>query len=184
MSAIVWTTLITAVATVTASLGAVWIKGLIDDRAQARQAEEARWQAEQASADAVSDRRRDAYTGLLRTARYWQSAAQEIRQEFKGLPADQEIDRSRILIQDLTQATALVELVGTATASARAEAIYDTAMSVGHVYARHLRQLAAAQGYPGTPTPEFDGSAASKALKALDAAIEAFRDCVRAELGS
>jgi hypothetical protein len=38
MTAIVWTTLITAVATVTASLGAVWIKSSYDDRAQARQA--------------------------------------------------------------------------------------------------------------------------------------------------
>jgi hypothetical protein len=41
MSTIVWTTLITAVATVTASLGAVWITGLIDDRKQSRQAKEA-----------------------------------------------------------------------------------------------------------------------------------------------
>jgi hypothetical protein len=35
MTAIVWTTLIAAGATVTASLGAVWIKGHYDDRAQA-----------------------------------------------------------------------------------------------------------------------------------------------------
>ena len=37
-----WTTLITAVATVTASLGAIWLKGRYDDRAQARQAADAR----------------------------------------------------------------------------------------------------------------------------------------------
>jgi hypothetical protein len=41
MNTVAWTTLITAVATVSASLGAVWIKGHYDDRAQARQAEEA-----------------------------------------------------------------------------------------------------------------------------------------------
>ncbi len=40
MSTIVWTTLITAVATVTAALGAVWIKGHYDDRTQVRQAQE------------------------------------------------------------------------------------------------------------------------------------------------
>ena len=36
MSTTVWTTLITAVATVTAALGAVWIKGHYDDRTQVR----------------------------------------------------------------------------------------------------------------------------------------------------
>lgn len=184
MTTIVWTTMITGVAAVAAAIGAAWITGINADRAQARQAEEARRQAEQASVAAVSDRQRDAYTSLLRIARYWQSAAEEIRQEFMGLPADHEIDRSRILVQDLTQATALVELVGTRAAGTRAEAIYDTAMTVGHVYALHLRQLTAAKGHPGTPIPEFDSHAASAALRALDAAIEAFRDCVRAEVES
>ena len=177
MSTIVWTTLITAVSTVTASLGTVWIKGLIDNRAQALQAE-------QASAAAMSDRQRDAYTGLLRTARYWQGAAEEIRQEFKGLPPDHEIDRSRILVQDLTQAAALVELVGTGTARTCAEVIYDKSMSVGHVYARHLRQLTSAKENPGTPVPAFDTHAASEALRALEAAIQSFVNCVRVELGS
>ena len=79
MSTIVWTTLITAVSTVTASLGTVWIKGLIDNRAQALQAE-------QASAAAMSDRQRDAYTGLLRTARYWQGAAEEIGRSSRAFP--------------------------------------------------------------------------------------------------
>jgi hypothetical protein len=62
MSVIVWTTLITAVATVTAFLGAVWIKGHYDDRAQARQATETR-------ATARADRRRQAYGDLVTTAR-------------------------------------------------------------------------------------------------------------------
>lgn len=155
MSTIVWTTLITAVATVTGSLGAVWIKGLIDDRAQARQAEEARRQAEQASAAAASDRQRDAYAVLLGTARYWLSAAEEIRQEFKGLPADRAIDRSPILVQDLTQAVARVELVGTDISRSGAEAIYDKSMAVGHVFALHLRQLTAAHDDAAHPSPSF-----------------------------
>lgn len=62
MSPIVWTTLITAVATVTGSLGAVWIKGHYDDRAQARQAEQARTAVQ-------ADRRGQAYAEVVKTAR-------------------------------------------------------------------------------------------------------------------
>jgi hypothetical protein len=62
MTAIVWTTLITAVATATGSLGAVWLKGLYDDRAQARQAEQSR-------SAAREDQQRQAYGELVKTAR-------------------------------------------------------------------------------------------------------------------
>ena len=62
MSTIVLTTLITAVATVSAALGAVWIKGHYDDRAQARQAVQNR-------ATAREDQQRQAYGDLVRTAR-------------------------------------------------------------------------------------------------------------------
>ncbi len=62
MTTVVWTTLITAVATVTASLGAIWLKGRYDDRAQARQAADAR-------AAAREDQQRQAYGDLVTTAR-------------------------------------------------------------------------------------------------------------------
>ena len=56
-----WTTLITVGAPVIASLGAVWIKGLYDDRAQARQADETRTAAQ-------SDRRQQTYADLVKTS--------------------------------------------------------------------------------------------------------------------
>jgi hypothetical protein len=62
VSTILWTTLITAVATVSASLDAVWIKGHFDDLAEVRRAKEAR-------VAATSDRRREAYAKLLTIAR-------------------------------------------------------------------------------------------------------------------
>ena len=58
MTAIVWTTLITAGATVSAALGAVWIKGHYDERAQARQAGQNR-------AAAREDQQRQAYSELV-----------------------------------------------------------------------------------------------------------------------
>ena len=59
MSVIVWTTLITAVATVTASLGAVWIKGTAPKPGRPRRPR----------ATARADRRRQAYGELVTTAR-------------------------------------------------------------------------------------------------------------------
>jgi hypothetical protein len=103
MTAIVWTTLITAVATVTASLGAVWIKSSYDDRAQARQAE-------QTAAESATGRQREAYAGLVQTARFVHGVGLRIREEFEGLPAD-DIDHiadlAALLVHDLTQAVAL-----------------------------------------------------------------------------
>jgi hypothetical protein len=183
MSTIVWTTLITAVATVTGSLGAIWLKGLYDDKTQARQAEDAGRRDEQASAAAISDRQRDAYAGLLGTARYWLSAALEIQQEFEGLPKDTKIDRSRILVQELTQAVARVELVGTDAARSGAETVYNKAIAAGLVFA-HYAGLRAEAKKTGSHIPEFDNPGASEAIGALEAEIQSFLECVRREQGT
>jgi hypothetical protein len=79
------------------------------------------------------------------------SAAQGIRQESEGLPRDRRVDRSRILVQDLTQAAARVELVDTPAARSGAEAIYDKSAAVGLMYAQYLRVLTAAREDPGLP---------------------------------
>jgi hypothetical protein len=177
MNTVIWTTLFTVAGT----LGGVLITAIFNDRSQTQRAEETRRQDEQASAAAVADRQRDAYTRLLGTARYVLGAALEIQQEFKGLPPDREIDRSRILVQDLTQAVARVELVGTETARSGAEAIYDKSLHVGHVFALYMRQLTAAQENPGSPKPEFDSHGASEAIRDLEAEIKSFLECVRRE---
>lgn len=170
-----WSTLIIAGAPVVASLGAVWIKGLYDDRAQIRQAE-------QASADAASTRRSGAYIELGRLARFWQSAALEIKAEFGGAPRDYAIDRSAILVRDLTQAVALVELIGSRQARAGAREIYKAAMSVGAIYSDWLSQSAAARKDPSAPVPEFDDHAATEKLGMLDAAITEFSEITSAEI--
>lgn len=176
MSAFPWTTLITAGAPVVASLGAILIKGRFDDRAQARQAE-------QASVAAASDRQRQAYAGLVQSAHFWRSSAMEIREEFRGLPKDEAIDRSRILVQDVTLAVALVELIGSAEARSAAGQIYKEAMAVGEMFAQRLRQLAAAREGAPTPAPGFDSDAVKKKIDTLNAAIKEFVDRVRAEPG-
>lgn len=140
MNAIVWTTLITAVATVSGSLGAVWIKGHYDNLAQARQAE-------QAAADSVASRQRDAYAGLLQTARFVHGVALRLREEFEGLPTDDIdhlADRAAPLAHDLTQSVTLVELIGSDDARSQALAIYCAASHGGRsfllrVFARSSR---------------------------------------------
>jgi hypothetical protein len=178
MNAIVWTTLITAVATVSASLGAVWIKSHYDDRAQARQAE-------QTAAENATGRQRDAYAGLLQTARFVHGVALRLREEFEGLPADDIdhlADRAAPLVHDLTQAVALVELIGSDDARSQALAIYCAAMEVGRFFSEAARALAAARNNPETPVPEFDLSGASARFHDLSAAMESFAKCVRPEV--
>ena len=178
MNAIVWTTLITAVATVSASLGAVWIKDHYDDRAQARQAE-------RTAAENATGRQRDAYAGLLQTARFVHGVALRLREEFEGLPADDIdhlADRAAPLVHDLTQAVALVELIGSDDARSQALAIYCAAMEVGRFFSQSARALAAARNNPGTPVPEFDLPGASGRFHALSAAMESFAKCVRPEV--
>jgi hypothetical protein len=180
MNAIVWTTLITAVATVSGSLGAVWIKGHYDNLAQARQAE-------QAAADSAASRQRDAYAGLLQTARFVHGVALRLREEFEGLPADDIdhlADRAAPLVHDLTQAVALVELIGSDDARSQALAIYCAAMEVGRFFSECSRALVAARNNPGTPVPEFDLPGASDRFHALSVAMESFAKCVRPELNN
>jgi hypothetical protein len=174
MNTVVWTTLITAVA----ALGGVLFTAVFAYVTQARQAA-------RASAAAVLVRQRDAYAGLLGTARYWKSAAQEIQQEFEGLPKDLKIDRSRILVQDLTQAVARVELVGTAAARSGAEAIYDKSIAIGLMYAHFESQRPPARGHRRPRVlSTSDRDRASGAIKNLEAEIQSFLELVRREQGN
>jgi hypothetical protein len=179
MNAIVLTTLITAVATVSGSLGAVWIKSHYDEQAQARQARET------ADENAIG-RQRDAYAGLLQTARFVHGVALRLREEFEGLPSDDIdhlADRAEPLIHDLTQAVALVELIGSGDAPSQARTIYYAAMEVGRFYSESARaRTAARNNNPENPGPDFDKDGASDKLRALSAAMESFTKCVRPKL--
>jgi hypothetical protein len=125
MSAIVWTTLITATATVTGSLGGIWLKGLLDDRAQGRQAEESR-------SAGREDQQRQAYAELVKAARL---ALRNFRQllllhETGGLNSPDTGDtfnQAIGLAADMSQADAMAELVGSPVGRQNARAVYDKA---------------------------------------------------------
>jgi hypothetical protein len=147
--------------------------------------ERRRAQAEETARENASDRRREAYAGLVQTARFVHGVALQMREEFEGLPSDDIdhiADRAAPLVHDLTEAVALVELIGRCNARSHALAIYDAAMVVGHFFAQRVRILVAAHNDPETPVSEFHKSVATAKLHALDKAIESFADCVRPEL--
>jgi hypothetical protein len=154
MSAFPWTTLITAGAPVIASLGAVWIKSRYDDRAQARQAAGTR-------AAAQTDRRREAYAELVKTARL---ALRNFRQlgfayaaDTPDIPAVTEaFTQTASLAADMNQAAAVAELVGSPGGRQRARAIYDKARACAGLFQSRELILAAV---PNTVTGKLLGSA-------------------------
>ena len=132
-----WTTLITAGATLSAALGAVWIKGHYDDRAQARQAEQNRTIARE-------DQQRQAYGELVKTARL---ALRNFRQlglayaaNTPDIPAVNEaFSQTASLAADMNQTAALAELVGSPAGRKHARAIYDKATACANLF--QIREL-------------------------------------------
>jgi hypothetical protein len=186
MTAIVWTTLITAGATVSAALGAVWIKGHYDDRAQARQAEQNR-------ATAREDQQRQAYGELVKTARL---ALRNFRQlhlasmvDRPDTPAVEEaFSQSASLAADLNQAAALAEMVGSAHGRQHARAVYDKARACADLFQRRELRLAAAfravgRGVPDSSLIPFDEQKSNALCGELAAAIDQFIEAVNTELG-
>lgn len=192
MIAIMWTTLITAGATVSAALGAVWIKGHYDERAQARQAEQNRTTARE-------DQQRQAYGELVKTARL---ALRNFRQlvlayaaNTPDIPAVNEaFSQAASLAADMNQAAALAELVGSPGARKQARAIYDKARACANHF--QIRELLLA-AVPNTPAgklfagayPEgfgkafrFDAKKAEALCNELEAAIDDFIEAVNTEL--
>ena len=198
MTAIVWTTLITAGATVSAALGAVWIKGHYDDRAQARQAKQNRTTARE-------DQQRQAYGELVKTARL---ALRNFRQltlayaaNTPDIPAVNEaFTQTASLAVDMNQAAALAELVGSPAGRKHARAIYDKAKACANLF--QIRELLLA-AMPNTPVGKLFAStlpegfwkaipletrkAEAKKAEALsdelEAAIDEFIEAVSTELG-
>ena len=190
MSTTVWTTLITAVATVTAALGAVWIKGHYDDRTQVRQAQESRSAARQ-------DQQRQAYGDLVKTARL---ALRNFRQlllayatDTPDIPAVKEaFNQTAALAADMNQAAAVAELVGSPSGRRHAKAIYDKARSCADLFqTREFILAAAPNSIPGrlygnfipggiAKTIPFDADDARIRCDELEAAIAV--DVVTVEL--
>lgn len=192
MSTIVWTTLITAVATVTGSLGAIWLKGLYDDRAQA-------WQAEQSRSAAREDQQRQAYGELVKTARL---ALRNFRQlllfyetDMLSIKAAEDAaNQADGLAGDMSQADAIAELVGSPAGRQYARAVYDKARACFDFFLSREFLVAPAQN-PGAgevlgdaPPARTEVATASQAGKSkalcdeLAVAIDQFIEAVNAEL--
>jgi hypothetical protein len=197
MSTIVWTTLITAVATVSASLGAVWIKGHFDDRTQARQADHNR-------ATAREEQQRQLYGELVKTARLALSDFRQLRHPFVVKAPDvqavkEAFNQAASLTADMNQAAALAELVGSARGRQCARIIYDKAKDCADLFRFQeltwaFRDNAFRDAAGGDTFPEgtwkgikeaigFDDVKITAQCAELEAAIDQFIETVNAELG-
>ena len=193
MSAIVWTALITAGATVTASLGTVWIKAHYDDRAQARQAKQNR-------AAAREDQQRQAYGQLVKTARLSLRNFRQLNLAYAAktpdIPQVQEaFSQTASLAADMNQAAALAELVGSPSGRKYARAIYDKAKACAGLFQGHELYSAALADSPigktfGPIFPggmekwvPFDWAKAETLCEELATAIDEFIEAANAELG-
>lgn len=192
MSTIVWTTLITAAATVTGSLGGIWIKARYDNQAQARQAEQSR-------AAARIDQQRQAYGELVKTARL---ALRNFRQlnlayaaKTPDIPAVQEaFSQTASLAAEMNQAVAVAELVGSPEGRKHARAIYDKARTCADLFQSHELYSAAvadsplgkafAPIFPGGMEKwvSFNAAEAASVCDELAAAIDEFIEAANTEL--
>jgi len=154
MTAIVWTTLITAGATVSAALGAVWIKGHYDDRAQIRQAEQNRTAARE-------DQQRQAYGELVKTARLALRNFRMLRLAYMAdapdiPPVNEVFNQTASLAADIYKTAALAELVGSPGGRKHARAIHDKAKACADLFQTRELILAAA---PNTVTGKLPAPA-------------------------
>jgi hypothetical protein len=198
MTAIVWTALITGGATVSASLGTVWIQGHYANRAQARQAQQNRTTIRE-------DQQRQAYGELVKTARL---ALRNFRQlglayaaNTPDIPAVNEVfTQTASLAAEMNQAAALAELIGSPAGRKHARAIYDKAKACANLYQARELFLAAV---PNTPvgkllagelpegfwkgisleTRKAEAKRAEAICDELEAAIDRFIEAANAELG-
>jgi hypothetical protein len=193
MSTIVWTTLITAVATLAGSLGGIWLKGIFDDKAQARQAEQSR-------SAAREDQQRQAYGELVATARLALRNFRQLRIAYTaGAPDIQAVkdalSQTDSLAAEMNKATALAELVGSPGGRKHAREIYDKAKACADLFQGHDLTLAAAPstiigkllgpaipGGIGKAIP-FDAGKAKVLCDELAVAIDQFIDAVNTDLG-
>jgi hypothetical protein len=180
VSALVWTNLITAAATVTTALGGVWLKGRYDARRDASQAQ-------RAEGAACAQRRDDAYADLAKTARLVLQNFRQIRIAYATgtfLSDDPVVkgffDRTGPLSNAMHQATAVAELRADGDlARARVRGVYDAAEAVAAGYTEYvMTPLEGRMPRRGQPPP-FDAAATDARIARLVVAIDEFIDAVR-----
>jgi uncharacterized membrane-anchored protein YhcB (DUF1043 family) len=153
MSAFPWATLITAVSTLIAGLGAVGLKGRSDRK-------DRKAQAERENASIRLEQQRLAYQALVATSTELLRNYRQLIGEIYTLEKDEKKARNRNekLHGELFQAVAAVELAGTEDARVRAGWVRDAAGVIHSALARNE---------------------AEAGIKLLDQAIGAFIDGVR-----
>lgn len=165
-----------------AALGGGWVKGHYDIKAE-------QLRAVRASTDADMERRRQAYAQLVASARAVLRNQRQLRHVYasdqSADPEAREVgNRGSELIDALTEAVSLAEIVGSVTAQAGAAAIFDSARATGDMYVARSLELAAAQRQKRRPSalPAFDADAVDTNTAELDGAIDAFINEVRRDL--
>lgn len=170
MTAFPWTVLITGISTLGASLGAVWLKSRYDYKTQKEQAGEA-------TTAARSDRQREAYADLLKTARLYLRATRDLVDanvaeefdesgEYTSSAARAANKRLESLTEELNEAVAKVELLGSDEARSGAKDVYNKIRAI------HTELVA----------DIFDSGLAKARMEELATAMEAFVDTVRPEI--
>ncbi len=181
MSAFPWDVLITGASTLGASVGAVWLKSYYDNKAQGRLAD-------QAAEAARSDRRREAYAGLVKTARLVLRAFRDViaftTDEFEDTAIRSTLTALETLPEDLNQTVAMVELLGSDAARSGAKDILDKARASQAVFVMIGRMgLYSKRAQPGKmpvlPTVLSDSDQATAQCDELSTAIDRFVETVR-----
>jgi len=165
-----------------ATLGGGWVKGHYDVEREQRQAE-------RTSSDASTERRRQAYAHLVATARAVLRNQRQLQHAYVlDQSADPEVrevsNHGSELIDALTEAVALIEIVGPATARAGAAMIFDTAKATGDIFVARSLELMAAQRRKrrASKLSDFDVDAVATSTAELSGAIDAFINEARRDL--
>lgn len=175
MTAFPWTVLITGVSTLGASLGAVWLKSSYDYKTQKEQTDEA-------TTAGRTERQREAYADLLKTARLYLRANRDLAafrdpEDFDETgnytnPVAQVAAQQLVsLTEELNEAVAKVELLGSDEARSGAKDIYNKCRALWAVFAED--ELI---------THIFDSELAKTRGEELATALETFVDTVRPEI--
>lgn len=171
-----WTTLITVAGPLVAALGTVGLRDRHDLKRDQQRAEQQRH-------DEQAAQRQQAYTDLMTTARRVVRSLRQVRIAHTGDLLDDAgvrpvFERTDAISDDLGQAVALVEYLGSDVARERAQAIFNAAGKAGDIFsARSLALYEARRAR--TRLGPFDPEPASEAIAELDQAIDAFITAVR-----
>jgi hypothetical protein len=167
---LLWTNIVTAVATLVAALGGTYIKGVFDSQGDQRRLLHER-------KSRRIDIRADAYSDFLKAAHadarlLGQTIMQLSQSELDVEKLNEIVSATSTAIDDFNSSRARLEIVGTSAAAAAAVAVATAARVLGSRCSRSYLQ-----------DDQFDSAAAEVELAELSNAIETFAVVCRGDLG-